>query len=99
MSTTKFVIMEQKEETRLDIDQLKLDADNKLIISAELNSPKPEKPVIEDDNSGYNSADNTGNTNEDLELDPNDDPETDLDEYDLEILNGQDMDEDFGDYD
>lgn len=71
-----------------------LDADNKLIISSEQESQKPEKPINEEVNKGYNSADDTGNSNEDLELEPNDDPETNVDEYDLEALNGQGIDED-----
>lgn len=78
--------MESNEEKHLD-------ADNKLIISSEQDSDKPEKPINEEVNNGYNSADDTGNSNEDLELNPSDDPETDLDEYDLEALNGQDIDE------
>ncbi|CAM4051925.1 hypothetical protein SAMN06265348_10226 [Pedobacter westerhofensis] len=77
--------MESNEEKQLDID-------NKLIISAEEASTKPEKPVNEEVNKGYNSADDTGNSNEDLELDPSDDPETNVDEYDLEALNGEDID-------
>lgn len=70
-----------------------LDADNKLIISSEQDSDKPEKPINEEVNNGYNSADDTGNSNEDLDINPSDDPETDLDEDDLEALNGQDIDE------
>ena len=42
---------------------------------------------------GYNSADDTGNNNEDLELNPDDDPDTNLDEADLEALNGIDIDD------
>jgi len=75
-------------------DEKRLDADNELIISSELDSAKPDKPINEEVSGGYNSADDTGNSNEDLELDPNDDPETNVDEYDLEALNGQDLDED-----
>lgn len=82
--------MESNEEKQLDID-------NKLIISAEEASTKPEKPVNEEVNTGYNSADDTGNSNEDLELDPSDDPETNVDEYDLEALNGEDIDADGSD--
>jgi len=82
--------MESNEEKQLDID-------NKLIISAEEASTKPEKPVNEEVNKGYNSADDTGNSNEDLELDPSDDPETNVDEYDLEALNGEDIDADGSD--
>jgi hypothetical protein len=74
-------------------EEQQLDADNKLIISAEQDSTKAEKPINEEVNKGYNSADDTGNSNEDLELDPNDDPETDVDEDDLEALNGLDIDE------
>lgn len=74
-------------------DTQQQDADNKLIITAETASEKPEKPINEEVTQGYNSADDTGNTNEDLDLIPSDDPDTDLDEYDLEALNGQDLDE------
>jgi len=77
--------MESNEEKRID-------ADNKLIISSELDPDKPEKPINEEVNGGYNSAEDTGNSNEDLELDPDDDPMTNLDEGDLEALNGEDMD-------
>lgn len=79
-------------------EQASLDADNKLIISAELDSNKPEKPINEEVNGGYNSANDTGNSNEDLDLDPNDDPDTNVDEYDLEALNGEDMDDDGTDF-
>jgi hypothetical protein len=82
--------MESKDEKRLD-------ADNELIISSEMDSDKPDKPINEEVTEGYNSADDTGNTNEDLELDPNDDPETNIDEDDLEALNSQDMDEEDSD--
>ena len=82
--------MESKDEKRLD-------ADNELIISSEMDSNKPDKPINEEVTGGYNSADDTGNTNEDLELDPNDDPETNIDEDDLEALNSQDMDEEDSD--
>lgn len=82
--------MEANEERQLDID-------NKLILSAEEAATTPEKPVNEEVNSGYNSADDTGNSNEDLELNPNDDPDTNVDEYDLEALNGEDMDADGSD--
>ena len=78
--------MESKDEKRLD-------ADNELIISSALDSAKPDKPVNEELSGGYNSANDTGNSNEDLELDPNDDPETNVDEYDLEALNSQDLDD------
>lgn len=74
-------------------EEQQLDADNKLIISAEQDSANAEKPINEEVNQGYNSADDTGNSNEDLELDPNDDPETNVDEDDLEALNGLDIDE------
>jgi hypothetical protein len=74
-------------------EQQHLDADNKLIISAEQDPVKAEKPINEEVNQGYNSADDTGNSNEDLELDPSDDPETNVDEDDLEALNGLDIDE------
>ncbi|SEB06279.1 hypothetical protein [Pedobacter hartonius] len=77
--------MESNEEKRID-------ADNKLIISSELDPDKAEKPINEEVNGGYNSAEDTGNSNEDLELDPDDDPNTNLDEDDLEVLNGEDMD-------
>ncbi|MFP5078770.1 hypothetical protein [Pedobacter sp. JCM 36344] len=68
--------------------------DNELILSAQSYPTSSEKPINEEVNRGYNSADDTGNTNDDLELDLSDDPETDLDEGDLEALNGQDIDED-----
>ena len=79
-------------------EQERMDADNKLILSAEQDSAKAEKPINEEVNGGYNSADDTGNSNEDLELDPNDDPDTNVDEYDLEALNGEDLDEDGTDF-
>jgi len=79
--------MESKDEKRLN-------ADNELLISSALEANKPEKPINEEVSGGYNSANDTGNSNEDLELDPNDDPETNVDENDLESLNGQDLDED-----
>ncbi|WP_158798875.1 hypothetical protein [Pedobacter sp. L105] len=79
-------------------EQERLDADNKLILSAEQESAKAEKPINEEVNSGYNSADDTGNSNEDLDLDPNDDPDTNVDEYDLEALNGEDLDDDGTDF-
>ncbi|TDO20885.1 hypothetical protein [Pedobacter duraquae] len=78
--------MEPKEEN-------KLDADNALILSAEQDSNTPERPIDEEANNGYNSATDTGNSNEDLELNPDDDPDTNLDENDLDALNGQDIDE------
>lgn len=79
--------METNKETQQD-------ADNLLIISSKLDSKTPEKPKNEEVAGGYNSANDTGNTNEDLELNPNDDPETNIDEYDLEALNGEDIEED-----
>lgn len=78
-------------------EEKQLDADNKLIISSEQNSEKAEKPINEEVNIGYNSADDTGNSNEDLELDPSDDPDTNLDADDLEALNGLDLDEEDSD--
>ena len=87
---SNLIIMESKDEKRLD-------ADNELIISSGLESAQPDKPVNEEINGGYNSANDTGNSNEDLELNPNDDPETNVDEYDLEALNGQDLDEEDSD--
>jgi hypothetical protein len=83
--------METNEEARLD-------ADNKLIISSELDSQKAEKPINEEVNNGYNSADDTGNSPEDLELELSDDPDTDLDADDLEVLNGLDLDEEGTDF-
>ncbi|MBE9597790.1 hypothetical protein [Pedobacter sp. MC2016-24] len=71
----------------------KQDVDNLLIIESELDSNQPEKPINEEINKGYNSAEDTGNTNEDLELNPNDDPDTNLDPEDLDALNSQDLDE------
>jgi hypothetical protein len=47
-------------------EQNRQDADNLLIIQSELGSNKPEKPIDEEVNQGYNSAEDTGNTNEDL---------------------------------
>lgn len=79
-------------------EQERLDADNKLIISAEMDSNKPEKPINEEVNDGYNSANDTGNSNEDLDLNPNDDPDTNVDEDDLEALNGEDMDNEGTDF-
>lgn len=80
--------MESNEEKQLDID-------NKLILSAEQALTTPEKPVNEEIKSeAYNSANDTGNSNEDLELSPDDNPETNVDEYDLEALNGEDMESD-----
>lgn len=79
-------------------EQDRLDADNKLILSSELDSEKAEKPINEEVNNGYNSADDTGNSNEDLELEPNDDPDTDLDADDLEALNGLDLDDEGTDF-
>lgn len=73
--------------------QNNLDADNKLIISSEQDPAKPEKPINEEVNNGYNSVNDTGNSNEDLDLDPNDDPDTNVDADDLEALNGLDLDE------
>jgi len=82
------MMMESNEEKQLDID-------NKLIISAEQASARAEKPVNEEiKSSAYNSANDTGNSNEDLGLSPDDNPETNLDEYDLEALNGEDMESD-----
>ena len=78
-------------------DEKNLDADNALILSAEQDSAKPEKPINEEDNDGYDSASDTGNSNEDLELEPSDDPDTNLDADDLEALNGQDLDDDYSD--
>jgi hypothetical protein len=83
--------METNEEARLD-------ADNKLIISSELDPQKAEKPINEEVNNGYNSADDTGNSPEDLELELSDDPDTDLDADDLEVLNGLDLDDDGTDF-
>lgn len=79
--------MESTEERRLD-------ADNDLIIKSSQDSDQPDKPVNEEISGGYDSADDTGNSNADLDLDPDDDPATNVDESDLEALNGQDMDED-----
>ena len=83
--------MEPKEEQQLD-------ADNKLILTSEQDSDKAEKPINEEVNNGYNSANDTGNSNEDLELDPSDDPETNVDEDDLEALNGLDLDDEGTDF-
>ncbi|MHA4894588.1 hypothetical protein ACXZ1K_07555 [Pedobacter sp. PWIIR3] len=75
-------------------DENQQEADNELILSAEQDPSTPEKPINEEVAGGYNSAEDTGNTADDLELELSDDAETDLDEADLELLNGQDMDED-----
>ena len=75
-------------------ESTKQDVDNELILSAQSDPTSPEKPINEEVTGGYNSADDTGNTKDDLGLDLSDDPETDLDEGDLEALNGQDIDED-----
>ena len=83
----KPMIMETNEEQQLD-------ADNNLILSSSEDTVKPEIPKNEEVNDGYNSADDTGNTNEDLELNPDDDASTNLDPEDLEALNGLDIDED-----
>jgi hypothetical protein len=83
--------METNEEARLD-------ADNKLIISSELDPQKAEKPINEEVNNGYNSANDTGNSPEDLELELSDDPDTDLDADDLEVLNGLDLDDEGTDF-
>jgi len=53
----------------------------------------PAKSTSQENYTGYNSADDTGNNNEDLDLNPNDDPETNVDEADLEALNGMDIDD------
>jgi len=86
----KPMIMETNEEQQLD-------ADNNLILSSSEDTVKPEIPKNEEVNDGYNSADDTGNTNEDLDLEPSDDPDTNVDEYDLEALNGLDIDDEDGD--
>ena len=70
------------------------DVDNELILSAQSDPTTPEKPINEEVAGGYNSADDTGNTTDDLELELSDDPDTDLDESDLDALNGQDLDDD-----
>jgi hypothetical protein len=72
----------------------KLDVDNELLLSAQSDPTSPEKPINEEVVGGYNSADDTGNTEDDLDLDLSDDPDTDLDESDLEVLNGLDLDDD-----
>ena len=79
-------------------EENKMDADNALILSSEQDPTTPEKPINEEDNNGYDSAADTGNSNEDLDLNPNDDPDTDLDENDLEALNGQDLDEEHDEF-
>jgi hypothetical protein len=84
----------QNENTSAASESEKQDVDNELILSAQSNPTSPDKPINEEVAGGYNSADDTGNTEDDLDLDLSDDPVTDLDEADLEALNGQDLDDD-----
>ena len=84
----------ENENTSASDESLQQDVDNELILSAQSDPTSPEKPINEEVAGGYNSADDTGNTEDDLELDLSDDPDTDLDEADLEALNGQDLDDD-----
>lgn len=84
----------ENENTSANDESLQQDVDNELILSAKSDPTSPEKPINEEVAGGYNSADDTGNTEDDLELDLSDDPDTDLDEADLEALNGQDLDDD-----
>lgn len=76
----------ENEETRNDLD------DN-LILSAQNEATTPNKPINEEVANGYNSADDTGNTADDLELNLSDDIDTDLDEDDINALNGLDIDD------
>ncbi|WP_256004306.1 MULTISPECIES: hypothetical protein [Pedobacter] len=68
------------------------DVDNVLLMSAQQNiGERPERPVDDaDEMSDYDSSEDTGNTEEDLDLDLSDDPDTDLYEDDLDALNGED---------
>jgi len=75
-------------------DSTQNDVDNELILSAQSDPTTAEKPINEEVAGGYNSADDTGNTEDDLDLDLSDDPDTDLDDSDLEALNGLDLDDD-----
>jgi hypothetical protein len=84
----------QNENTSAAADSEKQDVDNELILSAQSDPTSPDKPINEEVAGGYNSADDTGNTEDDLDLDLSDDPDTDLDESDLDALNGLDLDDD-----
>ncbi|MES2829880.1 MAG: hypothetical protein V4687_17105 [Bacteroidota bacterium] len=63
-------------------------------IETDNTSNTPQKPINEEIAGGYNSADDTGNSAEDLELELSDDADTDLDLDDLDALNGIDLDDD-----
>ena len=82
------------ENTSAANESTQQDVDNDLILSAQSDPETAEKPINEEVAGGYNSADDTGNTEADLDLDLSDDPDTDLDESDLDALNGLDLDDD-----
>jgi hypothetical protein len=84
----------ENENTSAAGESSQQDLDNELILSAQSDPTTADKPINEEVVGGYNSANDTGNTEDDLELDLSDDPDTDLDEADLEVLNGQDLDDD-----
>lgn len=84
----------QSENTSAASESEKQDVDNELLLSAQSDPTSPDKPINEEVAGGYNSADDTGNTEDDLDLDLSDDPDTDLDESDLDALNGLDLDDD-----
>ncbi|MEJ7560088.1 MAG: hypothetical protein WKF66_17370 [Pedobacter sp.] len=84
----------ENENTSPVNEDVQQDLDNELILSAQADQTSPEIPINEEVVGGYNSVTDTGNTEEDLGLDLSDDPDTDLDESDLEVLNGLDIDDD-----
>ena len=84
----------QNENTSAASESEKQDVDNELLLSAQSDPTSPDKPINEEVAGGYNSADDTGNTEDDLDPDLSDDPDTDLDESDLDALNGLDLDDD-----
>jgi hypothetical protein len=81
------------ENTSPQNESTQQDLDNELILSAQSDQTSPEIPINEEVVGGYNSVNDTGNTEDDLGLELSDDPDTDLDEADLQALNGQDLDE------
>jgi hypothetical protein len=83
----------ENENTSPENESTQQDVDNELILSAQSDPTTPEIPINEEVVGGYNSVNDTGNTEDDLELELSDDPDTDLDEADLQALNGQDLDE------
>jgi hypothetical protein len=83
----------ENENTSPKDESTQQDLDNELILSAQFDQTSPEIPINEEVVGGYNSVNDTGNTEDDLGLKLSDDPNTDLDEADLQALNGQDLDE------